>query len=64
MSDPASRTALTLAQITFLNAACGNVPGYDDQLLLAGLQACRQLYTGRPASGMLGAAARQYGCGR
>ena len=57
-------TRLTAAQITFVHAVYGNFPGYDDQLLLAGVQACRQLCTGQPTSAVIGATATQYGCGR
>ena len=38
-------------------------PGDDDQLLLAGKQACRLLYTGQPASAVIASTAAQYGAG-
>ena len=60
----ASPRPLTLAQITFLNDVCGDSPGCDDQPLLAGLQPCRQLYTGRLPLAVVRAAGTQYGCGR
>ena len=40
---------LTADDINFLNATRGNFPGNDDQLLFAGKQACRLLYTGQGA---------------
>lgn len=60
----ASPRPLTLAQLTFLNDVCGDSPGCADQPLVAGLQPCRQLYTGRLTLAVVGAAATQYGCGR
>lgn len=51
---------LTPDQVSFLNAARGTVPGNDDQVLLAGLQACRQLYTGQSAAAVADATAAQY----
>jgi hypothetical protein len=60
----ASPRPLTPAQITFLNDVCGDSPGCDDQPLLAGLQPCRQLYTGRLTLAVVGAAATQDECGR
>lgn len=48
-------------QTSFLNAVRGNFPGDDDQVLLAGLQACRQLYTGQSAPDVIRAMAAQYG---
>ena len=52
---------LTAVEINFLNATRGNVPGNDDQLLLAGKQACRMLYTGQGSQPTIDATAAQYG---
>lgn len=52
---------LTSDQTKFLNSARGNFPGDDDQLLLAGTQACHLLYSGQPASAVINATADQYG---
>lgn len=52
---------LTAVEINFLNATRGNFPGHDDQLLLAGKQACRMLYTGQGAQATINATAAQYG---
>lgn len=52
---------LTAEDTSYLNAVRGNFPGDDDQLLLAGKQACRQLYGGQPASAVIGTTAAQYG---
>lgn len=52
---------LTADQINFLNATRGNFPGNDDQLLLAGKQACRMLYTGQGSQPTIDATAAQYG---
>ena len=54
---------LTSDDINYLNAVRGNFPGDDDQLLLAGRQACRLLYTGQPASAVIASTAAQYGAG-
>lgn len=54
---------LTSVEINYLNGVRGNFPGDDDQLLLAGKQACRQLYTGQPAPAVVDAIAAQYGAG-
>ncbi|MEW5809181.1 MAG: DUF732 domain-containing protein [Actinomycetota bacterium] len=53
--------ALSADEVNFLNGVRGNFPGNDDQLLLAGKQACRQLYTGSPAQAVIDATAAQYG---
>jgi hypothetical protein len=45
----------------YLDAARGNFPGDDDQLLLAGKQACRLLYSGQPSSAVIDQVAGQYG---
>lgn len=37
-------------QVAYLNTVRGNFPGDDDQLVTAGLQACRLLYTGQSRS--------------
>lgn len=54
---------LTSDDTNYLNAVRGNFPGNDDQLLLAGKQACRLLYTGQPASAVIATTAAQYGAG-
>ena len=48
-------------EVNFLNGVRGNFPGNDDQLLLAGKQACRLLYTGQPAQAVIDSTAAQYG---
>jgi hypothetical protein len=45
----------------YLDATRGNFPGDDDQLLLAGKQACRLLYTGQPSNAVIDQVAGQYG---
>jgi hypothetical protein len=55
---------LTSVETNYLNGVRGNFPGDDDQLLLAGKQACRLLYTGQPAPAVIDAIAAQYGAGR
>jgi hypothetical protein len=52
---------LTADQINFLNATRGNFPGNDDQLLLAGKQACRLLYTGQGPQAAVDSTAATYG---
>lgn len=52
---------LTADDINFLNATRGNFPGNDDQLLLAGKQACRMLYTGQGSQPTIDATAAQHG---
>lgn len=52
---------LTADDTNFLNATRGNFPGNDDQLLLAGRQACRMLYTGQGAQATIDATAATYG---
>lgn len=52
---------LSADEINFLNGVRGNFPGNDDQLLLAGKQACRLLYTGQSAQAVIDATAGQYG---
>lgn len=47
-------------EINFLNGVRGSFPGDDDQLLLAGKQACRLLYTGQSAQSVIDATAGQY----
>jgi hypothetical protein len=51
---------LTAEDHSFLNATRGNFPGNDDQLLTAGRQACRLLYTGQSASAVVDSLAAQY----
>jgi hypothetical protein len=60
---PASAWPIPLSadEVNYLNAVRGNFPGNDDQLLLAGKQACRLLYTGQPAPAVISATATQYG---
>lgn len=60
---PAAAWPLPLSadEVNYLNAVRGNFPGDDDQLLLAGKQMCRLLYTGQPASAVIGTTAAQYG---
>jgi hypothetical protein len=48
-------------EVNYLNVVRGNFPGNDDQLLLAGKQACRLLYTGQSAPAVITATATQYG---
>ncbi|WP_321180998.1 DUF732 domain-containing protein [Mycolicibacterium sp.] len=48
-------------QVAYLNTVRGNFPGDDDQLVTAGLQACRLLYTGQSAQQAVDATAAQYG---
>lgn len=52
---PASAWPLPLSsdEVNYLNAVRGHFPGDDDQLLLAGKQMCRGLYTGQPASAVI-----------
>ncbi|MGX9788620.1 DUF732 domain-containing protein [Mycobacterium sp. MMS18-G62] len=52
---------LTPDQTRFLNAARGNFPGDDDQLLLVGEQMCHLLYSGQPSSAVIETTAGQYG---
>jgi hypothetical protein len=52
---------LTAEDVNYLNAVRGNFPGDDDQLLLAGKQACRLLYTGQGTQAVIDATAGQYG---
>lgn len=60
---PASAWPLPLSsdEVNYLNAVRGNFPGDDDQLLLAGKQACRLLYTGQGAQAAIDSTAGQYG---
>ena len=60
---PASAWPLPLSSddVNYLNAVRGNFPGDDDQLLLAGKQACRLLYTGQSAQAVIDSTAGQYG---
>ncbi|OBG38708.1 MULTISPECIES: DUF732 domain-containing protein [Mycolicibacter] len=51
----------TAEDIRYLDATRGNFPGDDDQLLLAGKQVCRQLYTGQSAGAVTDQVAAQYG---
>ena len=62
-TGPAAAWPIPLSsdEINFLNGVRGNFPGNDDQLLLAGKQACRLLYTGQPAQAVIDATAGQYG---
>lgn len=52
---------LTADQTNFLNATRGGFPGNDDQLLLAGNQACRMLYTGQGTQATIDTTAATYG---
>jgi hypothetical protein len=52
---------LTPDMTQFLNAARGNFPGDDDQLLLVGLQMCHMLYSGQSSSAVIDTTAGQYG---
>lgn len=52
---------LTQVEVYYLNSVRGNFAGDDDQLLLAGKQACRLLYTGQSAPAVIGSTAGQYG---
>jgi hypothetical protein len=63
---PAAAWPIPLTDIDhqYLNAVRGNFPGNDDQLLLVGRQACRQLYTGQPAAAVIDTLAGQYGATR
>ncbi|MDV3126739.1 DUF732 domain-containing protein [Mycobacterium sp. 21AC1] len=51
---------LTSDDLNFLDAARGNFPGDDDQLLLVGRQVCRMLYTGQRSPEVIDAIAVQY----
>ncbi|MEB3032738.1 DUF732 domain-containing protein [[Mycobacterium] nativiensis] len=53
----------TAEDIRYLDATRGNFPGDDDQLLLAGKQVCRLLYTGQPSAAVIDQIAAQYGAG-
>lgn len=63
VATPAAAWPIPLSadEVNFLNGVRGNFPGNDDQLLLAGKQACRLLYTGQPAQAVIDATAGQYG---
>jgi hypothetical protein len=52
---------LTDVEVNYLNSVRGAFPGNDDQLLLAGKQACRMLYTGQGTLTTTNATATQYG---
>lgn len=53
---------ITGQQQSFIDQARGaGFPGDDDQVLTAGLQACRLLYTGQGTQGAAGSLAGQYG---
>jgi hypothetical protein len=52
---------LTDVDYRFLNATRGVFPGDDDQLLLAGRQICRLLYTGQHNQDAIDAMVGQYG---
>lgn len=62
-ASPASAWPLPLTSEdnSFLNSVRGTFPGDDDQLLLAGRQACRQLYTGQGTPTVISQTAAQYG---
>jgi hypothetical protein len=62
MAAPAAAWPLPLTsdEVNFLDAARGGFPGDDDQLLLAGRQMCRMLYTGQPSSAVIDTMAAQY----
>lgn len=48
-------------QVAFLNKVRGNFPGDDDQLVTAGLQACRSLFTGHNSQQTIDDTALAYG---
>lgn len=53
---------ITGEQLSFINQSRNaGFPGDDDQVLTAGLQACRLLYTGQGTRGAAGTLAGQYG---
>ena len=53
---------LTPDQNNYLSRAHGSgFPGDDDQLLIAGNQACHLLYSGQPASAVIDSKAGEYG---
>jgi hypothetical protein len=53
---------LTPEQNNYLNRVRGTgFPGDDDQLLIAGDEACHLLYSGQPAAAVIDATAGQYG---
>lgn len=51
----------TSEDIRYLDATRGNFPGDDDQLMMAGKQVCRQLYTGQPSGAVIDQISAQYG---
>ncbi|KUI36237.1 DUF732 domain-containing protein [Mycobacterium sp. GA-2829] len=51
---------LTVEDTAYLSATRGAFPGNDDQLLTAGRQACRLLYTGQPTNAVVDSLAAQY----
>jgi hypothetical protein len=51
---------MTSDDINYLNAVRGAFPGDDDQLLMAGKQACRLLYTGQPRQAVIDSTGGQY----
>lgn len=52
---------LTSEDTNFLNAVRGNFPGDDDQLLIAGKQACQRLYSGQGRQAVIDGLAAEYG---
>ncbi len=52
---------LTDVDYRYLNATRGVFPGDDDQLLMAGRQICRLLYTGQHTQDAIDAMVGQYG---
>jgi hypothetical protein len=52
---------LTADQTRFLDSTRGGFPGDDDQLLMAGLNACHLLYSGQASPAVIDATAAQYG---
>lgn len=60
---PATAWPLPLSSddVNYLSAIRGGFPGNDDQLMLAGKQACRMLYTGQGGAATINATAAQYG---
>jgi hypothetical protein len=54
---------LTSEDTNYLNAVRGNFPGDDDQLLIAGKQACQRLYSGQGRQAVIDSLAAEYGAG-
>jgi hypothetical protein len=52
---------LTSEDNNYLGAMRGNFPGDDDQLLIAGKQACQRLYSGQGRQAVIDGLAAEYG---